>query len=202
MKKVSNNEVSELDEQLYRTLKYYQIDKDTITGVFLMATGQRERKKLLSYAEFRGNRNNESDLLSYVFFLNQQKGQREQVMPFGLFARYDKETNSELTKDKIYKIDVLYGVREDVYLLVNDNNSKRNILQVPLFYKNIKQLSMMDLKRKDFIKDNNTKLRNFIIVLEFILKMTWFVRFMKLNQLNLKMIIAKKNWKKSDMKNS
>lgn len=161
MKKVSNNEVSELDEQLYRTLKYYQIDKDTITGVFLMATGQRERKKLLSYAEFRGNRNNESDLLSYVFFLNQQKGQREQVMPFGLFARYDKRTNSELTKDKIYKIDVLYGVREDVYLLVNDNNEQKEYPASAFVLQKYKTVVYDGPKKKGFHKGQQYKVEKF-----------------------------------------
>lgn len=161
MKKVSENEVSELDKQLFRTLRDCKIDFDTITGVFLLLTGKRERKKLLSYAEFRGNRNNESDLLSYAMFLRQQKGEREQVMPFGLFARYIGETNSELTKDKIYRIDVIYGVCEDVYLLVNDNNKQKEYPASSFLLQKYKTVVYDGSKKKGFHKGQQYKVEKF-----------------------------------------
>lgn len=161
MKKVSENEVSELDKQLYRTLKYYQLEKDIIVGLFALLTGKRERKKLLSYVEFRGNRNNESDLLSYAMFLRQQKGEREQVMPFGLFARYIGESNSELTKDKIYRIDVLYGVCEDVYLLVNDKNKQKEYPASSFVLQKYKTVVYDGPRKKGFHKGQQYKVEKF-----------------------------------------
>ena len=118
-------ELTEKEKTLISLMCAMNFPEDQIAGICACCEKTEVREKLLEYLRFKGQYATVSDALRYSGTIRRAMGERYQYLPHNMYVRFIRDTTDELIQGDYYYVDTVYGLKEDVYYLLNEKEEMK-----------------------------------------------------------------------------